>query len=181
MKEAAARSRRAAVLSLAQLLQRAARRAAAWLDRAGTAAAAGHPVRRRRAQGGQESLLVANLALALAAGKDRAGFHHSGCAPCSGLPVRTAHPAVCRASGDDAPTRGRGRRPKPAGGYARHRSSAQRAAGTESLSHAARAAAAEVIVLDPLYSTHDQDENDTRSMAALCQSLLRLRDASERR
>src|SRR5205085_1614283 len=44
--------------------------------------------------------------------------------------------------------------------------------------HAARQAAAEVIVLDPLYSTHDQDENDTRSMAALCQSLLRLRDAS---
>jgi hypothetical protein len=43
---------------------------------------------------------------------------------------------------------------------------------------AARAAAAEVVVLDPLYSTHDQDENDTRAMAALCQSLLRLRDAS---
>jgi hypothetical protein len=43
---------------------------------------------------------------------------------------------------------------------------------------AAKTAAAEVIVLDPLYSTHDQDENDTRSMAALCQSLLRLRDAS---
>ncbi len=43
--------------------------------------------------------------------------------------------------------------------------------------NAARQAAAEVIVLDPLYSTHDQDENDTRSMAALCQSLLRLRDA----
>ena len=36
-----------------------------------------------------------------------------------------------------------------------------------------------MIVLDPLYSTHDQDENDTRSMAALCQSLLRLRDASK--
>ena len=35
--------------------------------------------------------------------------------------------------------------------------------------HAARQAAAEVIVLDPLYSTDDQDENDTRSMAALCQ------------
>ena len=34
-------------------------------------------------------------------------------------------------------------------------------------------------MLDPLYSTHDQDENDTRSMAALCQSLLRLRDASK--
>jgi hypothetical protein len=43
---------------------------------------------------------------------------------------------------------------------------------------AARAAAAEVIILDPLYSTHDQDENDTRAMAALCQSLLRLREAS---
>src|SRR5213075_259616 len=43
---------------------------------------------------------------------------------------------------------------------------------------AARAAAAEILVLDPLYSTHDQDENDTRSMAALCQTLLRLRDAS---
>jgi len=42
----------------------------------------------------------------------------------------------------------------------------------------AKAAAAEVIVLDPLYSTHDQDENDTRAMAALCQSLLRLRDAA---
>jgi hypothetical protein len=43
---------------------------------------------------------------------------------------------------------------------------------------AAQAASAEVIILDPLYSTHDQDENDTRAMAALCQSLLRLRDAS---
>ena len=43
---------------------------------------------------------------------------------------------------------------------------------------AAQAAAAEIIILDPLYSTHDQDENDTRAMAALCQSLLRLRDAS---
>jgi transposase len=43
---------------------------------------------------------------------------------------------------------------------------------------AARAAAAEIIILDPLYSTHDPDENDTRAMAALCQSLLRLREAS---
>jgi hypothetical protein len=43
---------------------------------------------------------------------------------------------------------------------------------------AARTAAAEVIVLDPLYSIHDQDENDTRAMTALCQSLLRLRDVS---
>jgi hypothetical protein len=43
---------------------------------------------------------------------------------------------------------------------------------------AARAAAAEVLILDPFYSAHDQDENDTRAMAALCQALLRLRDAS---
>ena len=43
---------------------------------------------------------------------------------------------------------------------------------------AARAAAADIILLDPLYSAHDQDENDTRAMAALCQSLLRLREAS---
>jgi hypothetical protein len=43
---------------------------------------------------------------------------------------------------------------------------------------AARTASADVIILDPLYSAHDQDENDTRAMAALCQSLLRLRDAS---
>lgn len=43
---------------------------------------------------------------------------------------------------------------------------------------AAAREAAEVIVLDPLYSAHDQDENDTRAMAALCQSLLRLREAS---
>jgi hypothetical protein len=43
---------------------------------------------------------------------------------------------------------------------------------------AAQTAAAEVIILDPLYSTHDQDENDTRAMAALCQALLRLRDAT---
>src|SRR5258707_7606589 len=45
--------------------------------------------------------------------------------------------------------------------------------------NAAREAAADVIVLGPLYPTHGQDENDTRSMAALCQSLLRLRDASK--
>jgi hypothetical protein len=43
----------------------------------------------------------------------------------------------------------------------------------------AQAAAAEIIVLDLLYSTHDQDENDTLAMVALCQSLLRLREASQ--
>jgi hypothetical protein len=52
---------------------------------------------------------------------------------------------------------------------------------TQGLRHflaAAQSAAADVIVLDPLYSAHDQDENDTRAMAALCHTLLRLRDAS---
>jgi hypothetical protein len=51
-------------------------------------------------------------------------------------------------------------------------------AGLDHFLDAARSVAAEVIVLDPLYSTHDQDENDTRAMTALCQSLLHLRDAS---
>lgn len=52
-------------------------------------------------------------------------------------------------------------------------------AGLNHFLSAARSAAAEVIVLDPLYSAHDQDENDTRAMAALCQSLLRLRDSAK--
>jgi hypothetical protein len=52
------------------------------------------------------------------------------------------------------------------------------AKGIDHFVAAAKAAAAEVIILDPLYSAHDQDENDTRAMASLCQSLLRLREAS---
>ena len=52
------------------------------------------------------------------------------------------------------------------------------ARGVEHFLRAAGTAKADVIVLDPLYSTHDQDENDTGAMAALCQTLLRLRDAS---
>src|SRR5206468_3088218 len=52
------------------------------------------------------------------------------------------------------------------------------AQGLGHFAQAAKAAAAEVIVLDPLYSAHDQDENDTRAMASLCQALLRLRDTS---
>ena len=50
--------------------------------------------------------------------------------------------------------------------------------GLDHFLRAIRAAKADVVVLDPLYSTHDQDENDTRAMAGLCQTLLRLRDAS---
>lgn len=50
--------------------------------------------------------------------------------------------------------------------------------GLQHFLDAARAADAEIIILDPLYSTHDQDENDTRAMTSLCQSLLRLRETS---
>jgi hypothetical protein len=50
--------------------------------------------------------------------------------------------------------------------------------GFEHFLRAIRAAKADVVIFDPLYSTHDQDENDTRAMAALCQTLLRLRDAT---
>jgi RecA-family ATPase len=126
-----------------------------------------------------KSLLVANLALALAAGKDRAGFR---------IPA-ARRVLVCQFE-------------LPTPQFVERLASMRRAVGAaadqnllvdtraggnllsapQGLHHflnAARQASAEVIVLDPLYSTHDQDENDTRSMAALCQSLLRLRDASK--
>src|SRR5213593_772737 len=126
-----------------------------------------------------KSLLVANLALALAAGKDRAGFR---------IPA-VRRVLVCQF---ELPT------PQFVSRLASMRRSVGAAAdknllvdtraggnllsAPQGLNHflnAARQAAAEVIVLDPLYSTHDQDENDTRAMAALCQTLLRLRDASQ--
>lgn len=125
-----------------------------------------------------KSLLVANLALALAAGKDRAGFTVPAARrvlvcqfelPTPQFVSRLA--AMRRALGAAADhnllvdTRATG-----------HLLSAPQ--GLHHFLVAAREAAAEVIVLDPLYSAHDQDENDTRSMAALCQSLLQLRDAS---
>jgi hypothetical protein len=126
-----------------------------------------------------KSLLVANLALALAAGKDRAGFT-----------VPTARRVlVCQF---ELPTPQFVARlatmRRQMGAAADHnllvdtRAAGHLLSAPQGLNHflqAARAAAAEVIVLDPLYSTHDQDENDTRAMAALCQSLLRLRDASQ--
>jgi AAA domain len=125
-----------------------------------------------------KSLLVANLALALAAGSQRLGFPISAarrvlvCQFELPLPQFVSRLTVMR---------------RALGTAADHRLLVDtRAAGhllsaPQGLEHfllAAKAAAAEVIVLDPLYSLHDQDENDTRSMAALCQSLLRLRDAS---
>lgn len=126
-----------------------------------------------------KSLLVANLALALAAGSNRIGFPIP--APRRVLVCQFELPlpqfvnrllVMRRALGSAAD---------------QHLLVDTRATGhllssPQGLNHfvvAARAAAAEVIVLDPLYSTHDQDENDTRAMAALCQALLRLRDATQ--
>lgn len=126
-----------------------------------------------------KSLLVANLALSLASGSGRTGF--SIPAPRRVLVCQFELPVpqfvdrlatMRRAMGSAADhhllvdTRATG-----------HLLSAPQ--GMNHFLSAAQSAAAEVIVLDPLYSTHDQDENDTRSMAALCQSLLRLRDASK--
>lgn len=125
-----------------------------------------------------KSLLVANLALALAAGSNRIGF-----------PVPTPRRVlVCQFELPLPQFVNRlllmRRNLGPAADH--HLRVDTRATGhllsaPQGLNHfvvAARAAAAEVIVLDPLYSTHDQDENDTRAMAALCQALLRLRDAT---
>ena len=125
-----------------------------------------------------KSLLVANLALALAAGSNRIGF-----------PVPTPRRVlVCQFELPLPQFVNRllvmRRNLGPASDH--HLLVDTRATGhllsaPQGLNHfvvAAKAAAAEVIVLDPLYSTHDQDENDTRAMAALCQALLRLRDAT---
>src|SRR5438270_5858398 len=125
-----------------------------------------------------KSLLVANLALALASGSDRTGFS---------IPA-ARRVLICQFELPIQQFVGRLAVMRRAMGTAadNHLLVDTRATGhllcaPQGMNHflsAAKAAAAEVIVLDPLYSTHDQDENDTRSMAALCQSLLRLRDAS---
>jgi hypothetical protein len=125
-----------------------------------------------------KSLLVANLALALASGSDRAGFSIPA-------PRRVL---ICQFELPVPQFVGRLAVMRRAMGAAADlnllvdtRATGHLLCAPQGLNHflsAARTAAAEVIVLDPLYSTHDQDENDTRSMAALCQSLLRLRDAS---
>jgi len=125
-----------------------------------------------------KSLLIANLALALAAGIDRLGFS---------IPTRR-RVLICQFELPVPQFVSRLACMRGALGAAadQHLLVDTRASGhllstAQGLNHfvsAARAAAAEVLVLDPLYSTHDQDENDTRAMAALCQSLLRLRDTA---
>ena len=125
-----------------------------------------------------KSLLVANLALALAAGSNRIGFPIP--APRRVLVCQFELPLPQFVSRLLVMRRGLG----PAADHyllvdtraAGHLLSAPQ--GWNHFVVAAQAAAAEVIVLDPLYSTHDQDENDTRAMAALCQALLRLRDTT---
>ena len=126
-----------------------------------------------------KSLLVANLAFALAAGGDHAGFK----VPCPkrvlicqfelptpqfALRLATMRKAV--GNGADSNL------------FVDTRVSGHMLSSTAGLNHflnSARSVQADVIVIDPLYSTHDQDENDTRAMAALCQALVRLRDASK--
>lgn len=126
-----------------------------------------------------KSLLVANLALALAAGQDCAGFHVPAarrvvmCQFELPVPQFVSRLAAMRRSLGPAADQNLLVDTRAAG----HLLSAPQ--GLNHFLMAAREASAEVIILDPLYSTHDQDENDTRSMAALCQSLLRLRDASK--
>lgn len=125
-----------------------------------------------------KSLLTANFALALAAGSGRLGF--SILRPCRVLVCQFELPVpkfverlvTMRSS---------------LGAAADHnlfidtRAAGHMLSEPQGLQHfldAAQKAQAEVIILDPLYSAHDQDENDTRAMAALCQGLLRLREAS---
>jgi RecA-family ATPase len=166
-----------AVLSLAQLLEQQPAEAPVCLIEPGLL-----PPQGILFVGGEpkvgKSLLVANFAFALAAGMDRIGFAVPAvrrvliCQFELPVPQFVSRLAIMR--------RGLG------AAADQHLLVDTRAAGhllsaTQGLNHfvsVARAAAADIIVLDPLYSTHDQDENDTRAMAALCQTLLRLRDAS---
>jgi hypothetical protein len=125
-----------------------------------------------------KSLLVANLALALAAGSSRTGFQVAA----------ARRVLICQFELPTEQFAARLRLMRQALGpgadenlFVDTRTAGHLLSSTSGLNHfltAARTAAADVIVLDPLYSTHDQDENDTRAMAALCHTLLRLRDAS---
>jgi hypothetical protein len=125
-----------------------------------------------------KSLLVANLALSLAAGSDRLGFPVPAprrvlvCQFELPIPQFVSRLATMRRLLGPAADQNL---------FVDTRATGNLLSAPQGLQHflsAAHAAAAEIIVLDPLYSTHDQDENDTRARAALCQSLLRLRESS---
>jgi hypothetical protein len=175
---ASKQSPQATVLSLAQLLEQQPASAPPCLVEPGLL-----PPQGILFVGGEpkvgKSLLVANLALALAAGSGRAGFSIPAprrvliCQFELPVPQFVSRLVVMRRAMGSAADRNL---------LVDTRATGHLLCAPQGMNHflaAAKAAAAEVIVLDPLYSTHDQDENDTRSMAALCQSLLRLRDASK--
>ena len=175
---ASKKSPEATVLSLAQLLQQQPASAPPCLVEPGLL-----PPQGILFVGGEpkvgKSLLVANLALSLAAGSGRAGFSIPAprrvliCPFELPVPQFVGRLAVMRRAMGSAADLNL---------LVDTRATGHLLCAPQGMNHflaAAKAAAAEVIVLDPLYSTHDQDENDTRSMAALCQSLLRLRDTSQ--
>jgi hypothetical protein len=175
---ASKKSPEATVLSLAQLLQQQPASAPPCLVEPGLL-----PPQGILFVGGEpkvgKSLLVANLALSLAAGSGRAGFSIPAprrvliCQFELPVPQFVSRLAVMRRAMGSAADLNL---------LVDTRATGHLLCAPQGMNHflaAAKAAAAEVIILDPLYSTHDQDENDTRSMAALCQSLLRLRDASQ--
>ena len=178
MSGATKQSPEATVLSLAQLLEQQPASAPPCLVEPGLL-----PPQGILFVGGEpkvgKSLLVANLALSLAAGSGRTGFSIPA-------PRRVL---ICQFELPVPQFVGRLAVMRRAMGTAADlnllvdtRATGHLLCAPQGMNHflaAAKAAAAEVIILDPLYSTHDQDENDTRSMAALCQSLLRLRDASK--
>jgi hypothetical protein len=123
-----------------------------------------------------KSLLVANLALSLAGGCDRLGFPVPAprrvlvCQFELPIPQFVSRLATMRRAMGSAADQNL---------FVDTRATGHQLIAPQGLQHflsAAHAAAAEIIILDPLYSTHDQDESD--AMAALCQSLLRLREAS---
>ena len=173
-----AHSRAATVLSLAQLLEQQSPSPLPCLVEPGLLPAQGILFVGREPKVGK-SLLVANLALALAAGSDRLGFPVPAprrvliCQFELPIPQLVSRLALMRRVMGTAADQNLLVDTRAAG----HLLSAPQ--GLNHFLSAAHAAAAEIIILDPLYSTHDQDENDTRAMAALCHSLLRLREASQ--
>ena len=105
-----------------------------------------------------KSLLVANLALSLAAGSDRTGFPIPAprrvlvCQFELPVPQFVSRLATMRRTMGNAADQNL---------FVDTRATGHLLSAPQGLNHflsAARAAAAEIIVLDPLYSTHDQDK-----------------------